>query len=234
MSLSHEIYADPLFAAQYASMITDNPWNACYERPASLSLLPDALQGKRLLDAGCGPGIVTRMLIDRQAVVTAIDYSPEMVALTNARTGHRAIASVHDLNNGLPQFTDAAFDIIYCSLVIHYLDDLPHVFSEFARVLSPGGLLIFSTDHPQSPDMLNKQLTGKEKISVYWSGFDVHMDIYQRPWAEIEQALQQNGFKMDMAITPTPTADCELLYPKEYAFLKANPHFICVRAHKLD
>ncbi|GEM_PF-4568808 len=42
-------------AGQYARQVDTNPMNACYERPAVLSLLPSLAQN-RVLDAGCGSG----------------------------------------------------------------------------------------------------------------------------------------------------------------------------------
>lgn len=232
MSLSHKIYSDPQFAAQYASSIVDNAWNACYERPASLSLLPDDLAGKRVLDAGCGPGIVARYLQERGAAVTALDYSEQMIALTNTMNNGGIITAVRDLNNGLEGFDDGSFDIIYASLVIHYLEDLDFVFSEFARALTPGGCFVFSTDHPESPASQGKKLSQKQLGSVYWKGFDVYMELYHRPWVEIERALSNNHFDVDTMITPEPIEVCKQSFPEEYVFLKAHPHFICVRAKK--
>jgi 2-polyprenyl-3-methyl-5-hydroxy-6-metoxy-1,4-benzoquinol methylase len=42
-------------AESYAALVDTKPHNALYERPATLSLLPE-VRGKRVLDAGCGPG----------------------------------------------------------------------------------------------------------------------------------------------------------------------------------
>ncbi len=232
MSLSYHVYSDSGFVMQYADLITGNAWNAYYERPGSLSLLPEDMINKRILDAGCGPGIVTKYFCDRGAIVTAIDYSDKMIALTNKITSGSVPTMVMDLNNGLTCFEEACFDIIYCSLVIHYLNDLNFVFKEFARTLVKGGLLIFSTDHPDSPALREKNLSEKQLASVYWKGFDVYMDLYHRPWREIEEALKRNQLDIDHIITPQPIEACQQVFPEEYAFLKKNPHFICVRARK--
>jgi 2-polyprenyl-3-methyl-5-hydroxy-6-metoxy-1,4-benzoquinol methylase len=42
-------------ASRYAAGIDERPWNALYERPATLALIPD-VRGKDVLDAGCGHG----------------------------------------------------------------------------------------------------------------------------------------------------------------------------------
>jgi hypothetical protein len=71
-SLSAEIYGDVSFARKYAQNIVDNAWNACYERPASLSLVPADLQDKSVLDAGCGPGITTAFFLQQGALLQAL------------------------------------------------------------------------------------------------------------------------------------------------------------------
>lgn len=49
-------------ADAYAAMVDTKPHNAYLERPATLSLLPN-VKGKRVLDAGCGPGVYSEWLV---------------------------------------------------------------------------------------------------------------------------------------------------------------------------
>jgi SAM-dependent methyltransferase len=228
--LSSEIYANAAFAQQYAQNIIDNAWNAYYERPASLGLLPADLQGKTILDAGCGPGITTAYFIDKGALVTGIDYSEEMLSIACARTEGKATLLRHDLNQELRMFEDSSFDIIYCSLVIHYIDDLNILFKEFSRVLRPGGILVFSTDHPEAPHIKNNPVAGREIKSFFWNGYGINMPVYMRPWPHITESLEKNRFIIDKTITPVPTEECRLKFPVEYARLVSNPNFICIRA----
>ena len=55
-------------AEAYASVVDTKPHNAYYERPATLSLLPD-VKGKRILDAACGPGLYSEWLRSHGAEV---------------------------------------------------------------------------------------------------------------------------------------------------------------------
>jgi SAM-dependent methyltransferase len=228
--LSAEIYGNVAFARQYADNIVDNAWNAYYERPASLSLLPAELQGKEILDAGSGPGITTAYFLDRGAVVTAIDYSEEMLSIARERTNGKAKLLRHGLNQELPFFASSTFDIIYCSLVIHYIDDLDLLFKEFSRILRPGGLFIFSTDHPNSLFAKAIPVTGREMKSFFWDGYGINMDVYMRPWNHITESLEINGLVIDTTIDPVPTETCRVKFPAIYQRLITNPNFICVRA----
>ncbi len=50
-----------------------------------LSWLPEDLRGHRVLDAGCGPGVVSRMLAERGAHVTGVDLSEELIDVARER-----------------------------------------------------------------------------------------------------------------------------------------------------
>src|SRR5687768_962934 len=64
-------------AEAYASGVDSAPYNAFYERPATLALIPD-VAAAHILDAGCGSGFYTEELLKRGARVSAIDGSAEM------------------------------------------------------------------------------------------------------------------------------------------------------------
>jgi SAM-dependent methyltransferase len=53
-----------------------------------------------------------------------------------------------DLQSALP-FPDGCFDAVLCALIGEHLDELDRVYSEFYRVLRPGGRLVFSVYHPE-------------------------------------------------------------------------------------
>src|SRR6516225_6970499 len=59
------------FADRYSAAVPTKPHNALYERPAMLSLLPD-VRGRRVLDAGCGPGLYAEWLAQQGASVVAV------------------------------------------------------------------------------------------------------------------------------------------------------------------
>src|SRR5688572_10874590 len=120
-------------ADSYAAAIDTKPHNAFYERPATLALLPD-VEGKRILDAGCGPGVYSEWLLSRGAEVVAVDASPRMVALAKDRTSGRAHLRVADLNAPLDFLESASFDVVLSPLVLEYVHDWRATFGEFHRV----------------------------------------------------------------------------------------------------
>lgn len=137
---------DPI-AEEYEAHAADGPYNAFYDRPAVLELLGD-VTGKRVLDAGCGPGFYAEDVVARGAEVVAFDQSPAIVELAKGRLGETADIRVHDLAESLDWLEDESFDMAVLALVISHLDDRMHALREIHRILRPGGHLVISTEHP--------------------------------------------------------------------------------------
>ncbi len=114
------------------------------EQPAISELL-DGIPAGRALDAACGTGRITRLLVERGHDVTGVDASEEM--LDRARlTAPEAAYQVASMLR-LP-FPGATFDLVCCSLALTHVTALQPVISEFARVLRDGGHLLLSDVHP--------------------------------------------------------------------------------------
>lgn len=101
------------------------------------------LEGKSALDVGCGAGLLAEPLARLGAKVTAIDASPEVIAVAR---GHAATVGLEiDYRVGDVQALDGTFDLITAMEVIEHVAD-PGVFLKaLAKRLAPGGLLIMST-----------------------------------------------------------------------------------------
>lgn len=134
------------FAAVYAVANDTGPFNAWYTRPEMLRLAGD-VSGRRVLDAGCGHGPLMVALRDRGAVVSGFDLSPAMIAIAEDRLGSDVDLKVADLAAPLP-YADDAFDVVTCSLALHYVEDWAPTLAELRRVLKPGGRLVVSIIHP--------------------------------------------------------------------------------------
>ncbi|QXJ25695.1 methyltransferase domain-containing protein [Actinomadura graeca] len=136
------------FAVQYDEGSADNIYNTLLDRPAVQSKCPP-LAGRRVLEAGCAGGGLTRWLADQGAArVVALDASPTLVARARERLGGRAEVRVHDLRRPLDFLGGASIDVVVSSLTLHYLEDWVPALAEFRRVLAPGGTVVLSTHHP--------------------------------------------------------------------------------------
>lgn len=223
-------------AEAYAAAIDTKPHNAYYERPATLSLLPD-VRDKKVLDAGCGPGVYSEWLTEHGASVVALDASPQMIELAKRRLGSTADIRQADLNRPLAFLGDAAFDIVLSPLVLEYVEDWRRVFAELYRVLRPGGCLVFSVTHPFFD--YNYFGTGNyfetELVDSEWGGFGsvrVRMPSFRRSLEETLNPLTEAGFRLEALLEPRPTAEFREADPKHYEELSRLPCFLCVRAGK--
>lgn len=228
-----EVYNDREFVKSYSSKIEYNSHNALYERPATLSLLPD-VRGMKVLDAGCGPGNYAEHLADRGAAVTAIDYSDEMVSYARERLGTRAEVFKANLNSYLDRFENEEFDLILSSMVIHYISNWQVLFSEFSRILKKGGILVFSTHHPFADFNIHKDgnYFDTELIKDEWPSYNIEMSYFRRPLSEIFSALRECDFRIDEVLEPLPVEECREKFPDAYAVLSTKPWFICFKVIK--
>ena len=220
-------------AKNYADKLDDDdkaPFNAYYERPGMLSLLPE-LAGRHVLDAGCGTGILAEILLERGARVTAFDYNEEFVRRAQKRLGDRAAVHQGDLSQPLTFAGDGEFHIVTASLVMHYLKDWTPALREIRRVLKPGGLLVFSTHHPvltwQAFKLENYH--AEKLIEDEWENIG-KVEYYHRSLGDISRALSDSGYVIERLLEPQPTEDFHRVNPEGYKKVKTRPWFLLVRA----
>jgi SAM-dependent methyltransferase len=122
---------------RYLNPPADTPYGLEY----AFHLLGD-VQGKTVLDLGCGTGENIIPLIERGARVIAIDISPDLVEIAKQRISNAnleaSISAGDACHTGLP---DESVDIIFCMALIHHLD-IEVVREEMWRILRKGGAII--------------------------------------------------------------------------------------------
>ena len=220
-------------AERYAAGIDQRPWNALYERPATLALLPD-VAGKDVLDAGCGHGWYCTWLADHGARVVGVDRSARMAALATARLGARARIIHADAGNFCASLADGSFDIVLSALMLHYVADLGGAFAEFSRLLRPGGHLVLSTHHPthDPKSLLDPGYLVEEVIEERWDWLDQNMRYYRRPLSSFTEPLAAAGFVMERICEPVPSEALRQADPGSYEQLRRLPAFLFMRARK--
>jgi len=221
-------------ADAYAALIDTKPHNAYLERPATLSLLPE-VKDKRVLDAGCGPGVYSEWLEGHGANVVAVDASPRMVELAKKRLGNLDVR-LHDLRDPLDFLRDGSVDLVLAPLVMDYIEDWVPVLKEFNRVLVREGLFVFSMEHPFTKSLWHKSedYFRVERVEWLWVGFGVpiSMPSFKRPLEAVVIPLSESGFIIEKILEPRPTLEFKEKLPEDYEKLSKQPGFMCVRARK--
>ena len=154
MNNKTSVYDKENFFALYQKL-RSNPisLNEIVEKPTMLSLLPD-LQGKKLLDLGCGTGGHLQLYLERNAEsVVGTDLSAKMLEQAEKelkKCGQfSGRFSLYQLPmEKLTELPESDFDVITSSFAFHYIEDFPALLASIANKLKPNGTLVFSQEHP--------------------------------------------------------------------------------------
>lgn len=152
------------------------------------SPLPPALQGRTVLDLGCGSGrdcYLLSQLVGASGRVIGVDMTPEQLEVAvRHRDWHAALfgfANVQFLHGQIENLktvgiADNSIDVVVSNCVINLSPNKPQVLAEIFRVLKPGGELYFSDVFAdrripvalrQDPVLLGECLSG----ALYWEDF---------------------------------------------------------------
>lgn len=155
---------DPAEAAHFGAMAADwwnpagssamlhrlNPVRLAYIRAAIDARWPGAersfrpLAGKRVLDVGCGAGLLTEPLARLGASVTGLDAAPENIAAATAHASAQGL-DVDYRATPVEQLAEGGFDLVTCMEVVEHVADPAAFVRALAAKVAPEGLLILST-----------------------------------------------------------------------------------------
>ena len=168
-------------------------------RPAAERLVEAAgLQaGERVLDVGCGTGIVARlalMEVGPGGSVLGIDVNPGLLEVARATVSEDASidwrrAPAEDL-----PLDDDTFDVALCQMSLQFFQDRARAIGEIRRVLSPGGRALLSVPGPMNPLFQTLARALGDHLGPQAAGF-VRMVFSLHETAEIEDLLRQAGFE---------------------------------------
>lgn len=110
------------------------PFNVTEAGPVLALLAPES--GERILDLGCGDGVLTEKLVQMGASVVGVDASEAQVQAAIARGLDARVADGHHLS------FFAEFDAVFSNAALHWLLDPDAAIASIKRALRPGGRLV--------------------------------------------------------------------------------------------
>jgi len=146
--MTQNIYDDPQFFAGYATLDRSvKGLDGAPEWPTLQQMLT-AIEGKAIIDLGCGYGWFCRWAQQHGAAhVLGLDVSEKMLARAREMTEAPGIDYQRADLETLTLAADS-LDLAYSSLALHYLQNIDGLFRTLFQALKPGGKLVFSAEHP--------------------------------------------------------------------------------------
>jgi ubiquinone/menaquinone biosynthesis C-methylase UbiE len=205
--------------------------------PATLSLLK-GIEGKKLLDLGCGPGIYAKLLKNRGVEVYGIDLSEKMIkiAKSNVKNVDFRVGSVYKL-----PYKSNYFDIVLATYVVEYFEDIDRAFKEIKRVLKKNGIFIFSITNPvrQATYHIKRKphtwrvfdnyfKEGKRTATWWWRlKYPTKVSFIHRTYETYIKAILGNGFVIKDYIDAKPPLGSKKVDRRSYEYASKVPQ-VCV------
>ncbi|WP_336634208.1 class I SAM-dependent methyltransferase [Lysinibacillus fusiformis] len=195
--------------------------------PTIFSLLGE-VDGKLLLDAGCGEGYLSRLLVKQGAIVTAVDFSQKMLDIAMERTPQQLPVQFFYGNcENLAFLADNQFDRIVSNMVLQDLEDYRATIREMYRLLKPNSTFVFSILHPcfvtpNSGWMRHEQLDQQYwKVQRYFYegayqqlAADPPIVLFHRTLTSYVEAITEAGFHIEKIVEPRPSQEMLEKYPQ--------------------
>jgi SAM-dependent methyltransferase len=162
-----------------------------------LELLAPAA-GKRILDLGCGDGVLSEKIIAAGARVVAVDAAPDMVAAARARGVDARVMPGQNLT------FEGEFDAVFSNAALHWMRPPEAVLAGVRRALKPGGRLVGEMGGHNNTAAIIVALSAV----LARHGVEAHR---VNPWyfpsaAAYRNKLQEAGFTVEeIRIIPRPT-----------------------------
>jgi|TARA_B110000879_G_scaffold211335_1_gene303726 2-polyprenyl-6-hydroxyphenyl methylase/3-demethylubiquinone-9 3-methyltransferase len=117
--------------------------------PLRLNYINDtvSLEGKRVLDVGCGGGILSESMAEKGAQVTGIDLGEKALKVAQLHSLERGVAVDYRLIAAevLAEQEAGAYDVVTCLEMLEHVPDPASIVSACAKLVKPGGHVFFST-----------------------------------------------------------------------------------------
>ncbi|GIO60509.1 class I SAM-dependent methyltransferase [Paenibacillus cineris] len=237
-------YDDSAFFAAYKEMPRSiGGLGAAGEWHEFKALLPD-LQGKSVLDLGCGFGWHCRYAREQHAAeVVGVDISAKMLESARKQTDDPAItylqAPIEDID-----FPDGHFDVVLSSLAFHYVQSFDTVCQKVHSCLKQGGAFVFSVEHPIFTSRPEQEwILDDQGSPLYWpvdhyqdegvrntAFLTDHVIKYHRTLSTYINDLIRTGFAITAVREPLP--DPKLMHHPGMKDETRRPMFLILSAEK--
>ena len=155
-----------------------------------------SLKNKRVLDLGCGGGLLSEAMAKNKAIVTGLDVSHNAIAIAEAhkRLEGLEIEYIVDSAEQYSEHNQGKFDIITCMELLEHVPDVASLIKSCASMLKPGGDLFLATINRSLQSYLAAIVAVEYCLKLLPKGTHDY-GKFIRP-SELNKWLIQHGFKM--------------------------------------
>jgi len=218
------------------------------EVPHILKLIGD-VQGKRVLDAGCGGGFYSIWLGEKGARVLGVDTSEVMLEIARGKALAKKLdcefrrGDVSDLD-----LDESTFDLVLSTLVLMNVKELDRAVGELFRVTRKGGHIIISLQHPlltagdwerESGRKLFRKADDyfreRERTEIWEDEQNEKVSLigYHRSLQAYTKLFLDKGCVLFSLVEPYPHEAYKTLNPREYEDTRRIPHFVILKFEKI-
>ena len=167
--------------------------------PARLGYVRErtTLRGARMLDVGCGAGLLSEALAREGAHVTAIDLGPDLIKIAKLHTLESGVEVDYRLTSveALAEESPGSFDAIVCMEMLEHVPDPGAIIAACATLLKPGGRLFLSTLN-RTPAAFALAIVGAEYIARMLPKGTHHYRDFIKP-SELAAWLRAADFELE-------------------------------------
>jgi len=150
------------------------------------------LDGRKVVEVGCGTGRNTTWLAERAGEIVGLDFSEEMLAQARSRVNDPRVRFIqHDARMTWP-LADSSADVVIAMLILEHVENLAPVFAEAARVLNTGAQFFLCELHP-----MKQLMGGQAQFSNSKTGERQLISAFLHDVSDYVNAGLSSGFELE-------------------------------------
>ncbi len=239
-------YDNETFFNQYANMSRSKKGLSASGEWHQLKPLFPPLQGKMVLDLGCGYGWHCKFCEEQGAsTILGIDLSEKMIQEAKKRNyGNHIVYRICGINDY--EYPENTWDCVVSNLALHYMEHLEQIFQQVFKTLKQDGVFLFNIEHPVFTSGVDQEwIYDKNGTPKYWPidnyfisgkrktqflGYEI--EKYHHTLTQILMGLLNSGFILEAVEEAIPSDEMINLPEMKHELRRPMMLLVKAKVHK--